>query len=87
MKLSFCFSNVPYQQPANGLAASATYVLPKSSVKENGQTEHSSKANNVGKNKASFSSIITEDDSDDDLPLKVPVQVPKSTKNKKELFK
>lgn len=58
---------------------SATYVLPKNLVKENSLTVQASK---VGKGKASYSSIITEDDSDDDLPL----QVPKTKKNNKELF-
>lgn len=63
------------QQQMNGLAASATYVLGK----ENGTTKQA-----VGKAKSSFSSIITEDDSDDDLPLRVPT---KNTNKSKELFK
>ncbi len=70
-------------QQTSGLAVSATYVLQKNSVKENGHSEPVSNVNKVGKTKASFSSIITEDDSDDDTPL----QVLKNTKNHKELFK
>lgn len=71
----------------NGLAVSATYVLPpkvlSKNVVENGHTEQTSKVNHIGKSKTSYSSIITEDDSDDDVPL----QVVKATKNHKELFK
>lgn len=68
------------QQPTNGLTASATYVLPQNVAKVNGQSGKASKV--IGKNKSSISSIITEDNSDDELPL----PVPKNTKNK-ELFK
>lgn len=39
------------------------------------------KVNGTGKSKTSYSSIITEDDSDDDIPLQ------RNPKNHKELFK
>ncbi|KAG4068092.1 hypothetical protein HA402_001517 [Bradysia odoriphaga] len=65
-------------QPSTGLAPSATYVLPKNSTK--GQEL---KVDNVGKSKTSFSSILTEDNSDEEEPM---IQVPKNTKKPKELF-
>ncbi|KAJ6646092.1 hypothetical protein Bhyg_01302 [Pseudolycoriella hygida] len=69
-------------QTSNGLAPCATYVVPSNVLAKNHQDGHSNvqKSNNVVKSKPSYSSIITEDDSDEELPI------PKSKKNPKELF-
>lgn len=57
---------------------------------KNPQNDQTSKVEapkaNVGKSKTSYSSIITEDDSDeDDVPI--PIKVYKNPRNHKELFK
>ncbi|XP_037042711.1 nucleolar and coiled-body phosphoprotein 1 [Bradysia coprophila] len=67
-------------QPSNGLAPSATYVLPKNSAKEKGEAL---KVENVGKSKTSLSSILTEDNSDEEEPI---IQLPKNANKQKELF-